>query len=149
MAEIYESRVIDVLRATDDALAKAAEVVGGMLETKAKQYITEGVYTNDSLGWYVRTGNLRNSITHEVEQDNHSATAIVGSAVEYAPYVELGTGIYAEHGDGRKTPWRYQDQYGNWHTTSGMPARPYLRPALENHIEDYKQAVEAVLRDMS
>ena len=148
MAATFESRLIAVTKATDEALAKAAEIIGGMLETKAKQYITEGVYTNDSHGWYIRTGNLRNSITHKVEQEENATTAIVGSAVEYAPYVELGTGIYADMG-GRQTPWRYQDKNGNWHTTRGMPARPYLRPALENHIKDYQDVLAEVLKDIS
>lgn len=145
---VYESKLISVVKATDEALAKAAEVIGGMMETKAKQYITEGVYTNDAQGWYIRTGNLRNSITHTVEQDENTTTAIVGSAVEYAPFVELGTGIYAESG-GRQTPWRYQDSKGNWHTTSGMPARPYLRPALENHIKQYQEALTEILKDIT
>ena len=35
----------------------------------------------------VDTGNLRNSITHEVDGN----TVYIGTAVEYAPYVELGT----------------------------------------------------------
>ena len=148
MAVTFESRLIAVTKATDEALAKAAEIIGGMLETKAKQYITEGVYTNDSHGWYIRTGNLRNSITHKVEQEENATTAIVGSAVEYAPYVELGTGIYADMG-GRQTPWKYQDKNGNWHTTRGMPARPYLRPALENHIKDYQDVLAEVLKDIS
>lgn len=52
----------------------------------------------------------------------------VGTALEYAPYVEFGTGIYSP--DGRKTPWSYEDANGKWHTTRGMPAQPFLRPAL-------------------
>lgn len=149
MAEVkFESHLADIQKATEEQLARAAEIIGGMLETKAKQYITEGVYTNDSQGWYIRTGNLRNSITHKVEQEENATTAIVGSAVEYAPYVELGTGIYADMG-GRQTPWKYQDKNGNWHTTRGMPARPYLRPALENHIKDYQDVLADVLKDIS
>jgi len=45
----------------------------------------------------VDTGELRRSITHEVNGD----TGIVGSNLEYAPYVEYGTGLFTESGNGR------------------------------------------------
>jgi len=63
----------------------------------------------------VGTGELRNSITHEVE----GTEAIVGTNTEYAPYVEFGTGIFSSMGNGRQTPWSYQDVEGHWHTTIG------------------------------
>ena len=43
----------------------------------------------------VDTGNLHNSITHMV--DEQEPAAIIGTNNEYAAYVELGTGIYADH----------------------------------------------------
>lgn len=141
----FVSHIDTVRKATDAALERAAEIIGGMMETKAKMYITDEVYTNDSHGWYIRTGNLRNSITHDSVSDDHSVTIVVGSPVDYAPYVELGTGVYAEDGKGRKTPWRYQDKDGNWHATRGMPPRPYLRPAVENHIRDYRAVLQQEL----
>lgn len=142
----FVSHISHVMNATDQALERAAEIIGGMMETKAKLYITDAVYTNDAQGWYVRTGNLRNSITHDSVANDHSVTIAVGSAVDYAPFVELGTGIYAEDGKGRKTPWSYQDPSGGWHQTVGMPARPFLRPAVEKHIKEYKEVLENELR---
>lgn len=50
----------------------------------------------------VDTGNLRNSITHVV--DEQEPAVIIGTDSEYGGYVELGTGIYAEGGGGRPTP---------------------------------------------
>ena len=73
----------------------------------------------------VDTGDLRNSITHEVE-DN---VGYIGTNKEYAPYVEFGTGIFASEGNGRDTPWSYQDDEGNWHTTVGQKPQPFLEPA--------------------
>ena len=73
----------------------------------------------------VDTGDLRNSITHEVE-DN---VGYIGTNKEYAPYVEYGTGIFAVEGNGRDTPWSYQDDEGNWHTTIGQKPQPFLNPA--------------------
>ena len=73
----------------------------------------------------VDTGDLRNSITHEVDD----GVGIVGTNKEYAPYVEYGTGIFAVEGNGRDTPWSYQDDEGNWHTTVGQKPQPFLEPA--------------------
>ena len=90
----------------------------------------------------VDTGDLRNSITHEVE-DN---VGYVGTNKEYAPYVEFGTGIFASAGNGRDTPWSYQDDEGNWHTTVGQKPQPFLKTALDkqkkNVIKIFKQTLQ-------
>lgn len=81
------------------------------------------------------TGALRNSIQSDVEMNGTSGSAKVFSDVEYAIYVHEGTGIYSRTGMGRKdVPWRYQDQRtGQWYTTSGIQATPFLEDA-ENEI---------------
>lgn len=81
------------------------------------------------------TGELRRSISSRVETDEDgNVTGYVFSPLEYAPYVEYGTGLFAEDGNGRKdVPWNYQDDKGEWHSTSGMKPHPYLRPALEDN----------------
>jgi len=87
-----------------EATDRALEICGGMAESYAKQLCP------------VDTGNLRNSITH---QQYNSSTEIIGTAVEYAPHVELGT--------------------------CKMNARPYLRPAVENHMEQYRSIFDREL----
>lgn len=77
-----------------DLIARAVAV-----EHQAKTYAT-GV----GGGPNVRTGLLRGSITWRLGVDNAGPYADIGSAVAYAPFVELGT-IY-------------------------MSPRPFLRPAL-------------------
>lgn len=124
----FQSNVAAVQKKVDDQIVKVLMAIGGMGESYAKQLCP------------VDTGNLRNSITHVVEDD----TVIIGTNVTYAPYVEFGTGIYAEGGGGRQTPWYFQDSHGEWHRTSGMRPRPYLRPAIENHIEDFKHAFDQI-----
>ena len=84
------------------------------------------------------TGNLRNSISHRVDPDEPAA--YVGTDTEYAPYVEFGTGIYAD--GGRPTPWVYQDDEGNWHWTRGNPAQPFLKPAVADHAQTYRNIIE-------
>ena len=82
----------------------------------------------------VQTGELRRSITSKVENNGLEVTGTIYTPLEYAPYIEYGTGLLAEKG-GRPTPWCYQDDKGEWHTTSGQPPQPYMRPALnENRI---------------
>ena len=46
----------------------------------------------------VDKGQLRNSITHEVE----GTEAVVGTNTEYAPFVVIGTGIFSSEGTGRQ-----------------------------------------------
>lgn len=78
----------------------------------------------------VDKGPLRASITHEVD----GTQGVVGTNIEYAPYVEYGTGLFAEEGNGRKdVPWCYQDAKGDWHSTKGQKPQPFLHPALTNN----------------
>lgn len=77
------------------------------------------------------TGELARSITSKVE----GTQGIVFTPLEYAPYVEFGTGLFAE-GTGRlDVPWNYQDEKGEWHQTSGQHPQPFLRPALNENRE--------------
>lgn len=90
----------------------------------------------------VDTGNLRNSITHQVQSEE--TTAYIGTNSEYAAYVELGTGKY--YPGGRPTPWVYQDAKGNWHMTHGQRAQPYLKPAVADHVSTYKTIIHDELK---
>lgn len=91
----------------------------------------------------VDTGNLRNSITHQVNAAE--LMAYIGSNSEYAPYVELGTGKY--YPGSRQKPWVYQDIYGEWHLPHGQRAQPYLKPAVADHVPQYKQIIENELKN--
>lgn len=89
----------------------------------------------------VDTGNLRNSITHQLDEGEQAV--YIGSASEYAPYVELGTGKH--YPGGRPTPWVYQDAKGKWHLTNGQRAQPYLKPAVADHAAQYRDIIEGEL----
>ena len=67
----------------------------------------------------VDTGNLRNSITHDV--DDEEPSAYIGTNVEYAPYQELGT-IH-------------------------MAAQPFLKPAVADHANEYRKIIENELKN--
>lgn len=120
-----------------EALKKAKQnglwAMGAAAEGHAKNNLTEFPR--------VDTGRLRNSVTH-VEDDD---ATYIGTNVEYAPYVELGTGIFAESG-GRSEPWVYQDSKGNWHYTHGMKPAHFLKNAATAHSDEYKELFEEALK---
>ena len=113
------------------ALAKSCALV----ERSAKEKAPKG------------DGHLRRSITSKVDETLQQG--IVYTSLEYAPYVEYGTGLFAEDGDGRKdVPWHYQDEKGEWHSTSGMKPSPYMRPALnENRQQIIRILKEGIVND--
>lgn len=116
----------------DNALTKACLIV----ERAAKQKAPKG------------NGELRRSITSKVEQEQGEIKGVVFTPLEYAPYVEYGTGLFAEEGGRQYVPWRYQDDEGNWHTTSGMHPRPYMRPALEENRNEILRIIkEGLIND--
>ena len=106
-----------------DACRRALEICGGKAETYAK------------LNCHERTGNLRNSITHDVADDGKSVA--VGSATSYAPFVELGH--IQEVG-------RYVPAIGRRLKNEFVKPRPFLRPAVENHLAEYKSIIENELK---
>ena len=92
----------------------------------------------------VDTGALRSSITSEVNGN----TATIGTNLEYAPYVEFGTGLFAVNGDGRQdVPWVYRDELGNYHATSGMHPQPYLLPALDDNRDAIKNIFDKAIKE--
>lgn len=85
----------------------------------------------------VRTGELRRSIMSEVTTNGTAIEGKVGTTLDYAPYVHEGTGIYSRSGTGRKdVPWVYCDEKGDFHTTSGVKAVPFLEDAVDEVAPD-------------
>lgn len=109
-----------------DGMGKACELVEGDAKEKAPK----------------DTGALRRSITSKVEANGNEVTGIIYTPLEYAPWVCFGTGLFAEAGNGRQTPWSYQDDEGKWHYTHGQHPQPYLRPALEQNREKVIQLIK-------
>lgn len=87
----------------NDALIKGMEKVGLTAEAYAK------------LKCPVDTGRLRNSISHVVQDDERAV--YIGTNVEYAAYVELGT--------------------------INTRAQSFLRPAAQDHGAEYKSLMES------
>jgi HK97 gp10 family phage protein len=101
------------------------------------------------------TGALRNSITSKVETDSEGVKGIVYTPLEYAPYVEYGTGLFAEAGNGRKTGWAYEDEEtgetiwtrGQKPANYGGNPQGFLRPALYENREKIKKVFEGGIND--
>jgi HK97 gp10 family phage protein len=116
----------------EQAMAKAVLLV----EREAKMKAPRG------------TGDLARSITSKVETSGNEVEGTVFTPLEYAPYVEHGTGLFAEDGNGRKdVPWHYQDDEGNWHSTSGQKPQPFMRPALDENREQILLILKGALTE--
>lgn len=104
-AQVEVKSNVDLFKdALPEQIAMALEAIGMTAESYAKDLCP------------VDTGRLRNSISHATDGDS----VYIGTNVEYAAYVELGT--------------------------SKSKARPYLRPAAENHTDEYRSLVEQALK---
>ena len=120
--KITEDNVDKILQATDEAIYNALDIIGN----KAADYAA-GLCPAD-------TGNLRNSITSEVDMGEKAV--YVGTAVGYAPSVEFGH---------HQQVGRYVPQIGKRLVREFVPAKPFLAPAIENHLDEYKAIFEEEL----
>lgn len=107
----YSSKVISE---TNDAIEQFLWQVGEAAETYAKRKCPVGTPESTGIKGYIG-GTLKNSIDHDAD----SQQMILGSNVEYCPYVEIGT---------------YK-----------MAARPFLRTALTEHTSTYKQLFKSIV----
>lgn len=115
----------EALEELDDACLRALERCGMQAEGYAKDLAP------------VDTGNLRNRISHKVV--NSEPAAYIGTNVEYAPYVEFGTGRYSSTGGGTpKDKWVYMGDDGKWHIGRPQKPQPFLKPAVADHVDTYR-----------
>jgi len=141
MANGFKSNKTAVMRQFEKNKRACLEALGLEAVSAATTEINISTYnTPVSASGYQRTGRLRSSLSYATQStqsgfvngkssgsrdsDTMSNGAgkdevIIGSNVEYAAFVELGT--------------------------RNMSAQPYLRPAINNYQKDYQEVVEAVL----
>ena len=103
--QVNEDKTNKVIEGIESAIAVALEKIGLLAENYAAKKCP------------VDTGNLRGSITYEVDTADNAV--YIGTNVEYAPHVELGT--------------------------SRQKAQPFLRPAASEHGAQYRQVLEKTL----
>lgn len=102
---VIQDNTEQVVDGIDSAIGAALEEIGLLAENYAAKKCP------------VDTGNLRGSITHEVDAGDNAV--YIGTNVEYAPHVELGT--------------------------SRQKAQPFLRPAASEHSAQYRQVLKKAL----
>ena len=102
MSYSYKDNTDEVLKCLSDAVERSLTRIGLAAEGYAKKECP------------VNTGKLRNSITNEVRSSEKAV--YIGTNVEYAAYVELGT--------------------------TRTKAKPYLKPAAAEHSAVYKRIIE-------
>lgn len=127
-----------VLSELSRAKARALETIGDKAEEYAKKLCPVGTVESTGIKGY-RGGTLRDSITHAVNGDVLS----VGSNVEYAPYVELGTGPHFEPPPDWET---FTSKRGSGVGRAYVKPRRYLQPAIEEHAGEYKTIAENELK---
>lgn len=115
---IFRSYRPEVERKVKSAIDVGMKAVAEQAEGNAIEEITKLVYDTPPSPRYVRTGDLRNSITHAY--DPMEQAAYVGARMEYAKYVEFGT--------------------------SKMRARPFLGNAAQNYTDEYLDTLNKALK---
>lgn len=139
---IVQSNVGEVLDALHDVCPRILTMIGIKAEKYAKARCPVGTPESTGIKGY-RGGTLRNSITFEVETSGSEGTVSIGSNVEYAPYVELGTGPFFE----APPPWlEFVAAQGSGGGSGYVRPRPYLKPAITDHLDMYKKIIETELR---
>lgn len=108
----------------------------------------------------VDSGRLRASITPEVRVDGNEVQGIVGSNVDYAPYMELGTGVYAG-GNAYFPPPEALATWAKRHHTSGylvalaifkaggLKPRKFIQRGIEQNAERIVQLIGNVVAKIS
>jgi phage gpG-like protein len=136
--EIKDDNSNAILAALGVAKAQALEIIGMKAEKYAKALCPVGTSESTGKKGY-RGGTLRNSITHGIENGD---TVYIGTNVEYAPYVELGTGP-------NFTPPPEWEQFdapqGSGIGHAYVRPRPYLRPAIADHKSEFEDILKQEL----
>ena len=99
-------------------------------------------------GSYVRTGKLKSSITiMPITWSNGLAEiSVVPKGCNYSLYNELGTGIYADNGNGRKDGWVYPLGNGEFRFTMGLPPKYFVRDTREFYEDKASRFIEDNIR---
>ena len=95
----YKDNSQQILSALEKGKRNALTAIGSSAETHAKDNITA-----DDL---IDTGRLRNSISYAVDGES----AYIGTNVEYAPYLELGTSCVKVYYMLQKVVMEYSVEY--------------------------------------
>lgn len=155
---LFEDNSAEIKKLFAQATDSALETMGQKIETWAKG-LCHPMGPGDKYGnQHLLPGapELRNSISHSVQ----NGVLTVGSEMQIAPYVELGTGKEYQpppewleyHGNDKHSKagvdwWIFYDPNDKvFKIGKPIKAQPYLRPAFMDHVEELKAVVEGELK---
>lgn len=132
-----------------DALLKKLDKLGGDIPQSIQKAMLRGGAVFEAGAKEhcpVDTGQLRESIHTEALDDS---TVTVGTNVQYAPYVEYGTGPKGDPSvpHTTKTSWVYKGKDGNFCTSHGQPPQPFMRTAFSENKDKAVEAVQESIRE--
>lgn len=128
-----------------DALEEAMQITGERVVASMRKHYHDHTHNPE-----VETGELlsdRSMYSKTVRDSDEINTYVYVSAKNprgepYAEFLEYGTG--AKYG-GRDTPWTYRAKDGNFYTTTGMDAKPFIDPAVQDVLTDLKDLFDDVI----
>lgn len=124
----------NLIEQNSTGLRQAIHRAGLRIESRAKSNTNR----NTDLGV------LKGSIIQNYSEKGFSVA--VGSEIEYAPYVEFGTGAMVSVPTGLEG---YAMQFkGAGIKEVNLPARPYLYPAFTQTVPDFLQDVEKLIKEI-
>ena len=145
-----------------DNLIKKLEALGGTVVSIRKEMVQNMGDVADMMARKapVDTEKLKPNI--QVKDDstdtelNVKAGIFAESAINYAIYQEYGTGIYAENGQGRQTPWLWQVKSQKWADIFGIEVgqsvlwhgnqpHPFIRPAWDENKDKIEEKLRSAL----
>jgi HK97 gp10 family phage protein len=94
----------------------------------------------------VKSGTLKRSIGVDIAPDEMSAE--IGTNEEYAPHVEFGTSPHTITVNQANVLSDGKQIYGKEVKHPGTKAQPFLFPAYEQEIPEYKSKLAEALRDV-
>lgn len=149
------------LAQTQQNIEEGARMLYGATMVGAVQRASLRVMRNARQLAPVDTGQLKNSIITAIEYDANILRGVVGSAVKHAPWMELGTGVFAGKTAYFPPPsalavWARRHGLNPWalaiaiYRRGGLKPRRFLQTAFENQrpliLKELEIGVESVVR---
>lgn len=145
-----------------DNLIKKLEALGGTVVSIRKEMVQNMGDVADMMARKAPTDTEKLKQNIQVKDDstdtelNVKAGIFAESAINYAIYQEYGTGIYAENGQGRQTPWLWQVKSQKWADIFGIEVgqsvlwhgnqpHPFIRPAWDENKDKIEEKLRTAL----
>ena len=145
-----------------DNLIKKLEALGGTVLSIRKKMVQNMGDVADMMARKAPTDTEKLKPNIQVKDDSTDTELLVKagifaeSAINYAIYQEYGTGIYAENGQGRQTPWLWQVKSQKWADIFGIEVgqsvlwhgnqpHPFIRPAWDENKDKIEEKLRSAL----